>query len=126
MPDHRHHGDRTSRDEVGSPTLTGAVAMGTGWSGVFPFSTMGAYSRGGLCDTNEGRERTDLFSKLSVPVIGVAFLLTGCGGAVTCDSLQADLEELTQEIAGDFAAAQARAAEYDALLDQVLEMGCAQ
>jgi hypothetical protein len=67
-----------------------------------------------------------MFRKLSVPVVGFSFLLTGCGGAVTCESLQADLEELTQEIAGDFAAAQARAAEYDALLDQVLEMGCAE
>jgi amino acid transporter len=30
MPDHQHHGDRTSRYEAGSLTLPGAVAMGTG------------------------------------------------------------------------------------------------
>ena len=65
--------------------------------------------------------------KLFLLVPGAYLLLTGCGGgAVTCESLQADIEELAQEIEGDFAAAQARAGEFDALLEQLLEMGCAE
>lgn len=67
-----------------------------------------------------------MFGKLSALLPGASLLLTGCGGAATCESLQADLEELTRAIAGNFAAAQARAAEYDALLDQLLEMECAE
>jgi predicted secreted Zn-dependent protease len=67
-----------------------------------------------------------MFGKRSALVLGSSLLLTGCGDAVTCESLKADIEELTQEIAGDFAAAQARADEYDALLEQLLEMECAE